>query len=288
MTHSTQTIYPTRIQRVVEYIEAHLDEDLSLDRLSAVAGLSRFHFHRQFSALTGTTVARLTRRLRLKRAAWYLVFSPDMRVLDIALAAGFSNPETFARAFKNERGQTPTGFRQNPSWQAWDQILVGAMRHMEIDVTPEIVTFEETPVAVLEHRGPPHRIMDTVTRFIAWRKASAASPEAISRTFGLAYDDPETTEPENYRFDVCGELQKPLEDNPTGVVQKTIPGGRCALVRHVGSHDTIGLVVRELYARWLPESGETLRDFPCFFHYEQRMPRAPEHQQITNIYLPLA
>ena len=42
-----------------------------------------------------------------------------------------------------------------------------------------------------------------------------------------------------------------------------------------------------LYASWLPQSGEQLRDFPVFFHYIKRMPAVQEHEQVTDVYLPL-
>ena len=48
------------------------------------------------------------------------------------------------------------------------------------------------------------------------------------------------------------------------MLEKTIPGGRCAVVRHVGSDDTLGEAVRYLYATWLPASGEEPRDFPLY------------------------
>jgi len=62
--------------------------------------------------------------------------------------------------------------------------------------------------------------------------------------------------------DLCG----PLHPNDAGVIEKVIPGGRCAVARHIGSTDAIGDTVRTLYARWLPASGEQLRDFPYFLH----------------------
>ena len=86
---------------------------------------------------------------------------------------------------------------------------------------------------------------------------------------------------------MCGELKRELDDNDYGVVQKTIPGGACVRVRHLGSLDTIGPVVRRLYGTWLPDSGRELRDFPCFFHYMKRMPYVSEHEQVTDIYLPI-
>ncbi len=154
-------------------------------------------------------------------------------------------------------------------------------------MNPEIVDFTETPVAALEHRASADTLMDTVGNFIAWRKASKASPEARSRTFGIAYNDPEGSSPEAFRFDVCGELKAPLEANGAGVVEKAIPAGRCARLRHIGTLDSVAVVVRKLYADWLPESGEELRDFPLYFHYMKRVPAVLEHEQVTDIYLPL-
>ena len=49
-----------------------------------------------------------------------------------------------------------------------------------------IIAFEATKVAVLEHRGPPELLNDFVLRFIAWRKASQLSPVKTSKTFGIA------------------------------------------------------------------------------------------------------
>lgn len=278
--------YAARVLRVVEYIELNLDGDLSLDRLSEVAGLSKFHFHRLFSAYTGTTVAKLARNLRLKKAAWQLAFLPNKKVIEIALEAGFSNHETFSRSFRALQGQSPTEFREDPQWIEW-RLLSTAREHLEIEMNPTIVEIETIPVAVLEHRGPPAAVMTTVSRFIEWRKKSNASPEAKTRTLGIIYDDPKSTEPESFRFDVCGELIAPLEENSYGIVEKSIPGGRCAVVTHVGSLDNIGNVVREMYRSWLPTSGEKLRDFPRYFHYRKRMPSVPEHEQETDIHLPL-
>ena len=75
--------------------------------------------------------------------------------------------------------------------------------------------------------------------------------------------------------------------NGQGVVTKTLPGGRCARVRHLGSHQRIGESIYALYRDWLPGSGEELRDFPLFFHYLNLLPDTPEAALVTDIYLPL-
>jgi AraC family transcriptional regulator len=286
MNASFTDAYAERIQKVIAYVQDHLDDDLSVDILSEVAGISKFHFHRLFSVYTGMSVAKVIREMRLRQAAYQLAFRPELKVIEVALSAGFSNPETFARAFKGTYGQSPSEFRAHPQpTKPYEFRLV--VRPEENLMKPEIKTMHSIQVAVLEHRGPPESVLSTVGRFIEWRKQSGASPVADSRTFGIPYDDPDAVEPEAFRFDVCGELKRPFEKNEFGVVEKVIPGGRVAIVRHLGSYDTIGATVRQMYSEWLPKSGEELRDFPRFFEYVARMPIVKEHEQITDVYLPL-
>jgi AraC family transcriptional regulator len=74
--------YEQRFERVFIYIEEHLDEPLSVEKLSGVAHFSMFHFHRQFSQYVGLGVAAYVRLLRLRRASYQLVFGRK-RVIDL-------------------------------------------------------------------------------------------------------------------------------------------------------------------------------------------------------------
>jgi AraC family transcriptional regulator len=150
-----------------------------------------------------------------------------------------------------------------------------------------IVSVESVAAAVLEHRGDPALVNDSVQRLIAWRKESGLSPIASSHTYGIAYDDPATTLAKDFRFDICGSVSTPVPANRHGVVTKTIPGGRCAVVRHQGSPDDIAGSVYHLYRNWLPHSGEELRDFPVYFRYLNLKTDTPEHELLTDVHLPL-
>ncbi len=278
--------YAKRFERVFAYIEQHLDESLSVEELSKVAHFSKFHFHRQFSQYVGLGVAAYVRLLRLRRASYRLAFGCE-RVIDIALEAGFESPEAFSRAFRQAFGQSPSQFRTSPQWQPWAERvrLPPRERNKEMNVT--IVDFAETQIAVLEHRGAPTLVNDSVQTFIEWRQASGLSPVKTSRTFGVVYDDPKTTPAEEFRFDICGEVVGPVPDNEQGVGNGLIPGGRCAVVRHCGSHERLVESIYPLYREWLPQSGEELRDFPLFFHYLNLLPDTAEHELLTDLYLPL-
>jgi len=287
MNEGNREFYMQRIEKVLRYIGAHLDEELSVDTLCAVAGFSKYHFHRQFREVTGISVARLISLMRLKRASFQLAFHPEERIIDVALDAGFENPESFSRAFKKAQGQSPSQFRSEPAWERWADIFQTRISTRSPTMTPKIVHFPRTRVAVLEHQGAPSTLMKSVQTFIQWRKSCEVSPVATSMTIGVAYHDPDNTQPEEFRFDICGSTLVDVPDNDYGIIEKVIPEGRCAVARHHGSTDMIGKTVYQLYGEWLPQSGEELRDFPVFFHYIERMPMVSENEQVTDVYLPL-
>lgn len=279
--------YARRFGRVLDFIDTHLDESLTVERLSQVAHFSKFHFHRQFSDYAGVTPSRYVHLARLRRASYRLAFNALEPVTEIALQSGFEHSESFSRAFKDVFGQSPTQFRKAPDWAAWTAqfrwISPREIKTMHV----RIVETEPVTVAVLEHRGDPARLNDSVQQFIAWRKASGLSPVGSSQTFGVAYDDPSAVPAEEFRFDLCGAVSAPVPSNAYGVQTRTIPGGRCAVVRHQGSPDHISGSVYHLYRNWLPHSGEEPRDFPVYFHYLNLTPDTPEHELQTDVHLPL-
>lgn len=285
--------YQARFRKVLEYIEAHLDEDLTVDQLGSLAAFSKYHFHRQFAEFTGIGVYQYVKLCRLKRAAHQLAFRDSGKIVDIALANGYEGPEAFARAFKSSVGQSPSDFRKQPKWESWYALYqpITALRlthmttqHHADDV--QIVCFSDTPVAVLEHRGDPKLIGNSIRTFIEWRKQNRLPPKD-SATFNIVYDDPDRVEPAMYRFGLCAATPREVAPNDFGVVGKIIPGGRCAVLRHIGSDDTLAATVRYLYAEWLPNSGEEIRDFPIYLQRVKFFPDVPEHEAVIDVFLPL-
>ncbi len=280
--------YQRRFTRVFDYIDKHLDEPLLLERLSEVAHFSPFHFHRQFSAYCGLPPGRYIQLMRLKRASYRLAFNPHEKVIDIALDAGFQHAESFSRAFKQLFEVTPSEFRQQPVWVDWHQRMPQPQHKRRESMSVEIYDFPVTKAAMLVHRGDPLSINETAAQFIAWRKSTGLSPVRSSQTFGVAPHDPGTTSPDEFEFRICGSVSAEIaEDNAFGVVNTVIPAGRCAVLRHQGSHDALTALAQGLYRDWLPTSGEELRDFPLFFHYHNFVHEVAEHELVTDIYLPL-
>lgn len=279
--------YTQRFNAVLAYIDAHLEGDLSVKTLSQVASFSAFHFHRQFSAFAGVPVSRYVQLMRLRRAAHRLAAHAHYSVLDAAFAAGFESPEAFSRAFRRAFGMAPSAFRKEPNWQVWNAVFAIPHFSRTIIMQVRIVEFPETRVATLEHRGPPGLVEQSTRKFIEWRKQSGQSPVVSSRTFGIPYGNPDTTPAEEFRFAICGEINEAVEPNEHDVRELVIPGGRCVVVRHLGSPDHIGETIYPIYRDWLPDSGEELRDHPLFFHYLSVYPETPQDEWQTDVYVPL-
>lgn len=100
------------VRRLEEFIEAHLDGELRLDELAAVAGLSKHHFLRTFRQTTGETPHQYVLAARIRRAKQKLVAANGSSITEIAMACGFSNSQNFATIFRKATGLTPSTFRR--------------------------------------------------------------------------------------------------------------------------------------------------------------------------------
>src|SRR6266404_6630791 len=101
---------PAAMRRVHEYIEAHLNDTVELVELAAIAGLSIFHFARQFKQSAGVTPHYYLIRSRIERAR-ELLAGTDLSLSEIAFATGFSDQSHLTRHFRQMIGMTPGQFR---------------------------------------------------------------------------------------------------------------------------------------------------------------------------------
>jgi AraC family transcriptional regulator len=100
-----------RLSRVLYFIDANLEGDLTIARLAGIACLSRFHFARAFKAATGHSPHQYVRAQRLVHAK-ALLLKDERPLIDISLALGFSGQANFTRAFRDLAGHTPGEYRR--------------------------------------------------------------------------------------------------------------------------------------------------------------------------------
>jgi AraC-like DNA-binding protein len=100
------------IRGVVTHVLANLDKELSVAELAEIAGMSRAHFSRLFTASEGTPPASFVRQERMRRAARLLTSHPHLATKEIAVMTGFDDPNYFAKVFRRFLGTSPSEFRK--------------------------------------------------------------------------------------------------------------------------------------------------------------------------------
>jgi AraC family transcriptional regulator len=230
----------TRIIPALVQIQAHLDQDLSLDALASHVGLSKYHFHELFQSATGETPKAYVERLRLEWAAVQLRIR-RVAVLDVALECGYQNHETFSRAFRRRFLTSPREYREG--WfqpkqdrrrarfhRAPDEASCGALS------TTRIVQLEPLTVAFLRHLGPYEDVPpEYFARLTAWALRRGGGTPLL---LGIARDSPGITATAKIRFDCCVQVPAPFDADGEIGCQHT-PGGDHAITEYVGSWDLL-------------------------------------------------
>lgn len=100
-----------KLRRVKEFIEAHLEEDLTLSQLAVVADLSQFHFARAFRKSTGRTPQQFLMERRIEYAK-RLLSNDEMPIVEVGLRTGFKNQSHFTSLFRKFTSYTPKIWRK--------------------------------------------------------------------------------------------------------------------------------------------------------------------------------
>ena len=309
--------YWARINRAIDFVEAHLAEPLTLAEVATAAWFSPFHFHRLFRSLVGETLSDFVQRLRVERAAGQLRAHPRRSVTRIALECGYTSPAAFARAFCAAYGMSASQWRRGepskigkaegkrgkdalrlpgyPSAAVRETARETLARRMTMDAVtqPLDVRVEQMPpmeVAYVRHIGP-YQGNAELFRGLCGRLMAWAGPRGLLRfpetqLLFVYHDAPEITEPEKLRTSVC--ITVPPETAGSGEVGRmTLPGGRYARARFELASDEYQQAWDAVYGSWLPTSGYEPDERPCFELYLNNPDEHPQHKAIVEICIPV-
>ncbi len=109
-----QNEYAQKFGALLDYIEKHYTENITLESITELSGFSKFHFSRLFKQYTDMTFCDYLNYRRIT-AAEEMLAKPDLSITDLALLAGFPSISTFNRVFKQKHGCTPTEYRMTNS-----------------------------------------------------------------------------------------------------------------------------------------------------------------------------
>jgi AraC family transcriptional regulator len=247
------------------FIESHFAQEITLEDVADIAGVSRYHMSRVFAIATGHSVMQYVRGRRLTEAARSLANgAPD--ILTVALDAGYGSHEAFTRAFRDQFGLTPEMFR--------------AQRNLENIELTEPIKMDETLLTNLESprivNGKTLLIGGLGERYTAETAAAIPSqwqrfsphighiPGQIGQTaYGVLCngDDAGNTE---Y---IAGVEVSDFSRLSPEFSRVRIPEQQYAVFSHRGHISAIRRTWFTIYNKWLPESGHKASDGPSFELY---------------------
>jgi AraC family transcriptional regulator len=273
--------YEDRLLRVLDHIHDNPSGDLSLDALADVAAMSRFHWHRVFHAMTGETAAQAVRRIRLHRAAVWLVHT-DLPLGEIAEEAGYGSPRSLARAFALHYGCSPAAFRRKGEVIA-EQLRTRKGQHtmFPVDITDQ----PARRVAAVAHTGPYAEISGAFDRLSAMISARGLWP-AVRGGIAVYYDDPAAVAPAALRSH-AGFVLDGATDIPDGMDEVRLDAGPAAVLHFKGPYAGLQAAYDYLYGDWLPQSGREPADAPVYEVYLNGPSDVPPEELLTDIVVPL-
>ncbi|RJP77287.1 MAG: AraC family transcriptional regulator [Candidatus Zixiibacteriota bacterium] len=309
--------YTARLNRVLDHIECHLDQDLHLNDLAVVANFSPFHFHRLFHAMMGETTREFILRLRLEKASTWLIAYPHKPVNEIAHDCGFSGLSTFSRVFRRTFGVSASDWRRgrrkpgqmlrNPGKTPGNPCEINLRSSMYIDprthqpawritMSDDLsaqVEIHDRPaqrVAYVRHLGPyagqEQLFQGLFHKLMAWAGPRGLIRFPQTQLLTIYHDDPNLTDERKLRLSACMTVPSDTEgEGEVGVLD--LPAGRYAQARFEIRADQYGEAWDALYGGWLPTSGYVPDDRPCFELYHNDPTTHPQGKHIITICVPV-
>lgn len=302
--------YIARINRVMEYIEQHIDGTINLEAMSQIANFSPFHFHRLFTVLVGETPANFLQRIRTEKAAQQLKDFPGKTIGDIAFDCGFSSVSLFSRTFRKHFGVSAKQYRtlekpllvkdgvyyskNGQHLSKKSKLIIFGNEELCSDKFKQLIIMEtkiivkEMPaiqVIYCRHTGQFNLIgqaYDKLMQF-AGPRGLLNSPDA--KTLTVYHDDPSVTEIEKVRQSAClivtGDVKVEGE-----IGKMTIPGGKYA-VGHFEIGETQFEQAWNTMCLWLTESGYEPGEGYSYELYHNHHEQHPERKFILDICIPV-
>ena len=275
---NTQKEYHKSINKVLDYINEHLNEKPDLSTLSQIANVSPFHFHRIFKAIIGENLGEYVQRLRLEYVAGKLK-TTDLSLNILAEKAGYNTEQALSKAFKKHFGMPPSTYKSAVTDnKVYDDLL-----------SPQICEIEQKNLIYIRVIAP-YGTQDIYDR--AWNQLHQFAREnnllhESNEWLGISFDDPNTTNAKKCRFYACLTINNPIV--PKGKIgYKTIKSGSYAVFTHRGSYEGLNEFYKQIWFSWLPSSNYQLRRATFFEKYVTNLHQVKQEDIITEIYIPVS
>ncbi len=278
-----------QVQIGVDFIEANLDNDLTLAQVAQAANMSQWHYQRIFKALTNETLKTYIRSRRLANALDKLL-QPNLKIIDIALEAGFESQESFTRAFKKVYDMTPNAYRKLANKNLFVrkvQFDTDYLRNINQNISLEPEIYVQPKLSLIGLRtvfysvdSEKNNIAETLPPL--WddflhqlQTVNGAIPEMC---YGIIRQTPEKTD--QLEYFAATEIDA-VDHIPSEMVKIEVPETTVARFACHGAVRNLDDTVSYIYSSWLLQSGKQHSYGPDIEFYG---PEYSDHPENPTIY----
>ncbi|EEK59831.1 AraC family transcriptional regulator [Bacillus cereus group sp. MYBK15-3] len=277
----------------MRYIEDNLTNEIDFKEVARLALCSEYHFKRMFSFLAGISLSDYIRCRRLTLAAFELKNS-NAKVIDVAIKYGYNSPDSFARAFQNLHGITPSEARNSSrSLKAYSPMTFQLSIQGGNEMNYRIEEKEPFRIIGITKRVPI--VFNGVNEEIAsmWK---SLNPESIQTLKSLSNIEPNgiisaSTNFSEGRMEEKGELDHYIgvattKDCPEEFKQLEVAASTWAIFEAVGPFpDALQNVWGRIYSEWFPSSNYELAEGPEILWNESKDVSSPNFR--SEIWVPV-
>lgn len=260
--------YINKINSVIDYVEDNLDKKLTLTKLSQVAGISKFHFHRIFKAIIGETLNNYIKRRKMETACKQLLYENDKSLTEIAFDQGYNSGANFSRDFYNYYNQSPLKTRKQKQKPIKREINFSTGLEYEF-IGIKIIPQMNVIYSRISTGYNPETIKPSFDKLFYYAMANNLfrSPEQF---IGIGYDDPDYTPLSKCRYDTCFVLPENVSaESQMPFNSKTIKQALYAVFCFEGKAEQFFEVWNLIFKEWLINSNYIPQNKP---HLEMYLP----------------
>ena len=261
--NNTKLFYIQKINLALDYIDENFGRKITTIELASISAFSEFHFHRIFKAVTGETVNRYVKRLKMGKSKRVLQLD-NKSITDIALDYGYKSSANFARDFKQYYSQSASEIRHQSLNKS---IMIEKPAHLKL----ESAGFRDySSIPVLYKRVltgyDPEEVSRAFRELYEWIQKNKIGFNDI-RSIGIGYDDPDYIDPDKCRYDACITFKKKIPIDTEPFSTKTINPGRCRVFRFEGKGKDFGKAWDYVFKTVINSDGIRPGDKPHFEEY---------------------
>lgn len=292
-----------RIRKVFAYIDEHIQDELSLEKIAEIGAYSPFHFHRIFKAITTETLQEYITRKRLEKSAMMLSLKKKKNLKEIYSEVGFKSNATFSKTFKKYYGISPSVFRKTSPENfrkigqtiskigqkevVFEQYLYNLNQikiFMEKSAKIEVKEMPEMHLASVLSIGVQN-IENAYNKLVSWAISKNLFPSEHVKMITVYHDSFKITAPDKVRIHACMLLEGPIK-NDGEIFYETLPKGKYIVGNFCISIHDFEKAWNGLFL-WMSENGYQFRKSNPYEIYHNNFKEHPEKKCIVDFCIPI-